>query len=181
MDFHVAEYTDFAQGVSGCIWTRGADRVMWSKVWRCARVAEWGSLLRSCPLDGGRRFKSCHLRHRARSSTDRASDYGSEGWGFESLRAHSCFSCGNPCLAGGFRRLWGLGAVPDRSRRAFASTWGDRGALTDSAAMCRNVNRKPRRRGRGWGCDRASSGGFPPPGPRRSRPACRCRCCCRRR
>jgi hypothetical protein len=25
----------------------------------------------------------------ARSSTDRASDYGSEGWGFESLRAHS--------------------------------------------------------------------------------------------
>ena len=24
----------------------------------------------------------------ARSSTDRASDYGSEGWGFESLRAH---------------------------------------------------------------------------------------------
>jgi len=26
---------------------------------------------------------------RARSSTDRASDYGSEGWGFESLRAHA--------------------------------------------------------------------------------------------
>ena len=26
-------------------------------------------------------------RTRARSSTDRASDYGSEGWGFESLRA----------------------------------------------------------------------------------------------
>jgi hypothetical protein len=28
------------------------------------------------------------IRPRARSSTDRASDYGSEGWGFESLRAH---------------------------------------------------------------------------------------------
>jgi len=28
------------------------------------------------------------LNTRARSSTDRASDYGSEGWGFESLRAH---------------------------------------------------------------------------------------------
>ncbi len=26
---------------------------------------------------------------RARSSTDRASDYGSEGWGFDSLRAHA--------------------------------------------------------------------------------------------
>src|ERR1700722_6391903 len=26
----------------------------------------------------------------ARSSTDRASDYGSEGWGFESLRARAC-------------------------------------------------------------------------------------------
>ena len=29
-----------------------------------------------------------NLAGRARSSTDRASDYGSEGWGFESLRAH---------------------------------------------------------------------------------------------
>jgi hypothetical protein len=28
----------------------------------------------------------------ARSSTDRASDYGSEGWGFESLRARKCSS-----------------------------------------------------------------------------------------
>ena len=28
-------------------------------------------------------------RHSARSSMDRASDYGSEGWGFESLRARS--------------------------------------------------------------------------------------------
>ena len=27
--------------------------------------------------------------HCARSSTDRASDYGSEGWGFESLRARN--------------------------------------------------------------------------------------------
>ena len=30
---------------------------------------------------------TCHSRSGARSSTDRASDYGSEGWGFESLRA----------------------------------------------------------------------------------------------
>ena len=29
---------------------------------------------------------------RARSSTDRASDYGSEGWRFESFRAHSVLS-----------------------------------------------------------------------------------------
>ena len=33
------------------------------------------------------------LKTRARSSTDRASDYGSEGWGFESLRArHKVFT-----------------------------------------------------------------------------------------
>src|SRR6218665_1302159 len=32
---------------------------------------------------------------RARSSTDRASDYGSEGWGFESLRAHHMFDVRN--------------------------------------------------------------------------------------
>src|SRR4051812_34603110 len=30
----------------------------------------------------------------ARSSTDRASDYGSEGWGFESLRARNVMSRG---------------------------------------------------------------------------------------
>ena len=38
-------------------------------------------------------------RHCARSSTDRASDYGSEGWGFDSLRARSVMSqdIGNPC------------------------------------------------------------------------------------
>src|SRR5947207_15067680 len=37
-------------------------------------------------------------RHCARSSTDRASDYGSEGWGFESLRARNIIrrlACGN--------------------------------------------------------------------------------------
>ena len=46
----------------------------------------------------------------ARSSTDRASDYGSEGWGFESLRARNIkrrLSCGNvdqpPCC---FCPLW---------------------------------------------------------------------------
>lgn len=59
-------------------------------------------------------------RHSARSSMDRASDYGSEGWGFESLRARSgpprcdppvgvlhlwtallrgCFSIARPALA----------------------------------------------------------------------------------
>ncbi len=40
----------------------------------------------------------------ARSSTDRASDYGSEGWGFESLRAHHCSFAGRwfpPPGAGG--------------------------------------------------------------------------------
>src|SRR6266699_4143502 len=41
----------------------------------------------------------------ARSSTDRASDYGSEGWGFESLRARSSSRRSGPCsiqLAGRF-------------------------------------------------------------------------------
>ena len=37
-------------------------------------------------------FALLSLKSSARSSTDRASDYGSEGWGFESLRAHSFFS-----------------------------------------------------------------------------------------
>src|SRR6185503_21312167 len=65
---------------------------------RRARAAEWGSLLMSCrpqrrpevqilsppPMLTRRPY---NLMTCARSSTDRASDYGSEGWGFESLRA----------------------------------------------------------------------------------------------
>ena len=59
-------------------------------------MAEWDSLLMSCLLNGGPEVRilsspppdPTRNRHRARSSTDRASDYGSEGWGFESLRAH---------------------------------------------------------------------------------------------
>ena len=39
---------------------------------------------------GEKRVSLCSAkRHSARSSMDRASDYGSEGWGFESLRARS--------------------------------------------------------------------------------------------
>ena len=41
----------------------------------------------------------------ARSSTDRASDYGSEGWGFESLRAHK----GKPRLILCIGRGFGMG------------------------------------------------------------------------
>jgi hypothetical protein len=50
------------------------------------------------------------LKTSARSSTDRASDYGSEGWGFESLRARqvtghlrswsACHCCQYCCLSG---------------------------------------------------------------------------------
>ncbi len=44
--------------------------------------------MRLCP-DVGYRYWLLRLLGQpgARSSTDRASDYGSEGWGFESLRA----------------------------------------------------------------------------------------------
>ena len=41
----------------------------------------------SNPLASATQLK--RLKQGARSSTDRASDYGSEGWGFESLRARS--------------------------------------------------------------------------------------------
>src|SRR6478736_4292919 len=65
---------------------------------RRARAAEWGSLLMSCRpqrrpevqiLSPPPRLtrRPHNLMTCARSSTDRASDYGSEGWGFESLRA----------------------------------------------------------------------------------------------
>src|SRR5674476_4692 len=51
-----------------------------------ARISVWagltGSVSRRCA-------RGSRTRHCARSSTDRASDYGSEGWGFESLRARS--------------------------------------------------------------------------------------------
>ncbi len=49
----------------------------------------------------------------ARSSTDRASDYGSEGWGFESLRAHNAT---RPTSWGGFfvARTSARDAVPRR-------------------------------------------------------------------
>src|SRR5262245_19204961 len=57
-------------------------------------------------------------KHCARSSTDRASDYGSEGWGFESLRARSewvgvagVFPRGRRCFLGG-----GHGLVTDLER-----------------------------------------------------------------
>ena len=38
------------------------ETVLRYDVRRRARAAEWGSLLRSCPL-GDRRFKSCRLRN----------------------------------------------------------------------------------------------------------------------
>jgi hypothetical protein len=57
-----------------------------SMVWRRSWISVWagstGSLSRRC-------VRGSRSRHCARSSTDRASDYGSEGWGFESLRARS--------------------------------------------------------------------------------------------
>src|SRR6185369_2232250 len=65
---------------------------------RRARAAEWGSLLMSCrpqrrpevQILSPPPWLTCrphNLMTCARSSTDRASDYGSEGWEFESLRA----------------------------------------------------------------------------------------------
>src|ERR1700746_3845658 len=63
--------------------------------WRRARAAEWGSLLMSCPPSRGPEVQILspppprQLKTGARSSTDRASDYGSEGWEFESLRARN--------------------------------------------------------------------------------------------
>lgn len=43
----------------------------------------------SNPLASAGPFRGTQLKTSARSSTDRASDYGSEGWEFESLRARS--------------------------------------------------------------------------------------------
>ena len=54
---------------------RTADR-------QSAVAAACGSLARTAKVRSAVCFNGC-----ARSSTDRASDYGSEGWGFESLRA----------------------------------------------------------------------------------------------
>ena len=68
-------------------WLPRGVRLDCAEAWRRARAAEWGSLLRSCPLCGGPQVQILSSPPRARSSTDRASDYGSEGWGFESLRA----------------------------------------------------------------------------------------------
>src|SRR5699024_7933565 len=56
------------------------------RVWRSAR---WGDL--SWSEHGVYSWSSCRAMAqatRATSSTDRASDYGSEGWGVESLVAH---------------------------------------------------------------------------------------------
>jgi hypothetical protein len=59
-------------------------------------------------------LRTSHVRPRtgARSSTDRASDYGSEGWGFESLRARTLIRG----LTSGDRRraseAWRLGGLP---------------------------------------------------------------------
>ena len=59
----------------------------------------------SCPLNGGPEVQILSSPPRARSSTDRASDYGSEGWGFESLRAHK----GKPRLILCIGRGFGMG------------------------------------------------------------------------
>src|SRR6185312_2879175 len=74
---------------------------------RRARAAEWGSLLMSCRpqrrpevqiLSPPPRLtrRPHNLMTCARSSTDRASDYGSEGWEFESLRARAAQRCFPP-------------------------------------------------------------------------------------
>ena len=64
-----------------------------SGLWRRTANAVWvythrgfKSLRLRCVIRRSLDFRI--VRERARSSTDRASDYGSEGLGFESLRAH---------------------------------------------------------------------------------------------
>lgn len=70
----------------------------------------------------------------ARSSTDRASDYGSEGWGFESLRAHQRKSSVSVPIRSflfvfpPFHRCWSRGCFPSfavspRCARCTGSDW----------------------------------------------------------
>ncbi len=73
-----------------------------------------------------------------RSSTDRASDYGSEGWGFESLRAHSLTHSAN--LSGSIVLRCLCTEHNSRSERAFA--------MLAPCASGRSGN--ARKRGRGF-------------------------------
>jgi transcriptional regulator with XRE-family HTH domain len=55
------------------------------------RLAQFFRVSRDSLYEGRTEFQSgapANLDARTRSSTDRASDYGSEGWEFESLRVH---------------------------------------------------------------------------------------------
>ena len=63
------------------------DRTVW--VTPPSPVADGGVRTPVWARGGGPVSSSAALGPGARSSMDRASDYGSEGWGFESLRAHS--------------------------------------------------------------------------------------------
>ena len=101
-----------------CRWLCAKLSPAGSPVGRSARVAESDSLLMSCLGKPGPRVQipasprvevpgrlgrpelvrepvgasvHCSSHIRVRSSTDRASDYGSEGWGFESLRTRQAF------------------------------------------------------------------------------------------
>ena len=91
----------------------------------------------SCPLNGGPEVQILSSPPRARSSTDRASDYGSEGWGFESLRAHK----GKPRLILCIGRGFGMGGLGRGcALRIGTRLWWKRGwfgnALVASLTLC---------------------------------------------
>ena len=111
-------------------WLPRSVRLDCAEAWRRARAAEWGSLLRSCPLCGGPQVQILSSPPRARSSTDRASDYGSEGWGFESLRARHCHQSRDMVPA-----MFGSASAPSArvelvtdspSRRQISAVWPDK-------------------------------------------------------
>ncbi len=83
-----------ADGAGSCQWARVRRISDWHA--RLCRRARGGVLILDPSSQDGRRQPG------ARSSTDRASDYGSEGWGFESLRARSSRSAGRSRLTWAF-------------------------------------------------------------------------------
>ncbi len=81
-------------------WARGACHVDLAR----PRAGQQISGGRGGPLDSllAHDEVRCASRVGARSSTDRASDYGSEGWGFESLRARHLDHDANPRLTSAY-------------------------------------------------------------------------------
>ena len=102
----------------------------------------------------------------ARSSTDRASDYGSEGWGFESLRAHHCSFAGRwfpPPGAGG--GVPGYVVCPGTSPLCGAGVIRGAGCGAES--------------GRAWGIAAIARWGSAPTCPPLAVPGVRCPLCVR--